>query len=67
MSELLRTLEKVGNMLDMLDFRASPELAEHRARKLLRARREIKAQAEALRQPEAIHTRVENIMLRGIN
>ena len=52
-TELLTKLTQVGNTLDQLDFRESPELTQNQARKLLRARREINAQLEAMRRPQA--------------
>jgi hypothetical protein len=48
-SELLTKLTQVGNTLDQLDFRQSPELTQAQAKKLLRARREINAQLEEIR------------------
>jgi hypothetical protein len=50
-TELMTKLTQVGNTLDQLDFRQSSELTQAQARKLLRARREINAQLEAMRRP----------------
>jgi hypothetical protein len=50
-TELMTKLTRVGNTLDQLDFRQSSELALSQALKLLRARREINAQFEAMRGP----------------
>jgi hypothetical protein len=51
-TQLMTTLTKVGNMLDCLDFRENAELTQNQARKLLRARREINAQLQALRRQD---------------
>jgi hypothetical protein len=50
-TELMTKLTQVGNTLDQLDFRQSSELTLAQAKKLLRARREINAQLEAMRRP----------------
>ena len=51
-TELMTKLTQVGNTLDQLDFRESPELTQAQARKLLRARCEINAKLEAMRRPQ---------------
>jgi hypothetical protein len=53
-TELMTNLTKVGNMLDCLDFRESRELTQSQARKLLRARREINSQLEAMRRSSPV-------------
>ncbi len=50
-TELMTKLTRVGYEIDQLDFRESPEVTMNQARKLLRARREINAQLEAMRRP----------------
>jgi hypothetical protein len=66
-SELAKTLDKVATLLDLIDIRESAELPAHRARVLLRCRRDIAAQSEALRNPTELHARVADILLKNVN
>jgi hypothetical protein len=48
-SDLLASLTRIGDQLDQLDFRQGPDLSLEQARQLLRARKIITTQLEAMR------------------
>lgn len=67
-TEMLTEDAEIGNKLDTLGrfYRPGSPAFKAAANVYLARRRVVRKQLEALRQPDGLHARVENILLRGI-